>query len=174
MSRTTQKQRLIKAYYDNYPSLLEIAVSVVGSPDAAYDVLQNLAVRILEMNERTKITHHAAYLRKCVYHAAVNYVRREHRLLLVETVWAAHSGPDPFEQEVERFETRESLERYLKKLPPKVREAWFRHYYDGVTIAEAARELQLDPAALRQQFRRVRMRIPRDLFLTVLLLFLLR
>ena len=39
------------------------------------------------MNERTKITHHAAYLRKCVYHAAVDYVRREHRLLLVETVW---------------------------------------------------------------------------------------
>ena len=42
VSRTTQKQRLIKAYYDNYPSLLEIAVSVVGSPDAAYDVLQIL------------------------------------------------------------------------------------------------------------------------------------
>lgn len=166
------KQRLIDVYNENYQVLLRIAVSKVRSLDAAYDVLQNLAVKIIELDGDVEIQEYQAYLSRAVRHAACDHIRKEARYVPTD---AEHldNNPDEFERLAGEFESKESLNKYLRSLSPQMKEAWARHFYDGETIAQIATDMNINPATLRQQFHRVRARIPKDILLFTMLFSLL-
>ena len=168
------KQKLVDTYNDNYEKLLRIAVAKVRSLDAAYDVLQNLAVRIMEFDREVDIEEYEAYLSRAVRHAACDYIRKESKYVPTEPEILKNCTPDEFNEMASRFESRESLEKYLKGLSTKTQEAWIRHLYDGETIEHIAKDMHMNPATLRQQFRRIRARIPKDILLLTMLYSIIR
>lgn len=107
-------------------------------------------------------------------HAACDYIRKENKLIPTEPEILKNCNPDAFDEAASKFESRECLEKYLRGLPATTKEAWMRHYYDGETIAHIAKEMHIKPATLRQQFRRVRIRIPKEMLLLTMLFSLIK
>ena len=168
IDRVNDKQRLIKTYSETYNSLLQVAISIVCSREAAYDVLQNLAVKILEIDSKTEIRYPKAYLRRAVRHAAVDYVRTESRYVLTDPNYIEQTA-DTVAASVDRFEADDLLRKHLQGLSPEVREAFLRYCFDGEPIEQIAKEMHLNAATLRQQLRRIRRRIPKETLLLTLL-----
>lgn len=155
-------------YAESLDILLQVVGSIVSSPDAAYDVLQNLGVKILELDSKTEIRFPEAYLRREARHAAVDYIQRESRYVLTDpNIWS---------------EVRIRLLRQMPGLKRKIScESICRGYFPrcgqhalGISLAEnplsrLQRRMPLKAATLWQQFRRIRRRITRKRQLLTLL-----
>lgn len=55
------------------------------------------------------------------------------------------------EEEMEREETAEALQRALQKLKPKYKKVLYLHYYKGLSITETGQELNISPRMVTER-----------------------
>ena len=167
----SNKQRLMDAFCEYYPLLRKVALSRVHTLDAAYDVLQNLAIKLIELDRDLEIREYKAYLKTCVRHASYDYLRSENRYVPMEAEQLDQFASEGFEELVSNREALTLLKEYFSTVSPELREAWARWVFDGHTIEQIASDMGIKPATLRQQFHRLRKKMPpKELLLMLILL----
>jgi RNA polymerase sigma-70 factor (ECF subfamily) len=129
--------------YNRYETdLLTLAKSLLGRPDRAEDVLQDVFVRFIESIDTFELTGSLkGYLITCVVNRARDYLRKDrHRagepIEAAETVESRQREPL---QEVIADEQRQRLTAALAELPCEQREAVLLHLQTGLKFREIAR-----------------------------------
>lgn len=170
-----KKQKIIEAYWDEYENLQRIAVGILRDPDKALDVMQDLALMILEGRYAdTNPGSIKAYLRTSTRHGCIDYLRKEKYNLYTDDVQALADRLEPIEDaEYKRIEIKGWLSSYLKSFSPELREAFAMHIIDGYTIEDVARQMGISSATLRQRFKRMRASLPVNVQLFIMLFLLI-
>lgn len=166
------KQSLIDLYIENINSLRAYAYSVVRNADDADDVVQELAVRIIKVGEAgTSIQFPKSYLYRCTRNLALDCVNRRREIPQEDEILAAHADPSP--DKYREADTRLTLDKYLSELSPEMKQAFIRHYFEFEPIQSIADDLHIEMEALKARFYRIRKRIPKNVFLSCMLLHIL-
>lgn len=165
----SSKQQLMDTFLEQYPVLLRIAVSRVGNLEDAYDVLQNLAVKLIQLDADVEIKEYKAYLKTSVRHTACDHIRKENRFVPTDPVDLDRVSTDRFDKIISQNQSFATLQKYMLTLSPEMREAWIRWVFDGDTIENIAVDMGISSATLRQRFHRIRKRIPKaELLITIM------
>lgn len=167
------KKRLIETYYDLYPLLLKTAVGKVRDLNRAYDVLQNLAVKIIELDDDSDIIDCNAYLYRSTRNVAYDYLRKEKKYLSTDPYKLNNLESDDFTATMSRSEAKQWLDSYLTSFSPEMREAFARYILDGEKIDSIAADMGIKPATIRQRFRRMKQAIPNDILLFTMILYVI-
>jgi RNA polymerase sigma-70 factor (family 1) len=140
-------EAMFRAYYD---VLYRYVVVILGSREAAEDVVQAVFVRIWQEREtwevRGPLRHYLLVAARC---GAISALRRDAvrtraaSLLTREalTTWGAPAA----EVELEAEELRCRLERALASLPPRAREAFVLSRDEGLSHEEVALRMGISP-----------------------------
>ncbi|MGI6664751.1 MAG: RNA polymerase sigma factor [Christensenellaceae bacterium] len=171
-----QTTKIFTAFETHYDELMRRAVMYMGNVNDAMDLVQELAVVVLEKIEieyvdKNEIKNERAFLIRCLYYAALNKKRKKE--IAVEKDLLHHLIPPELDDEIESMEMVEWAKKELNKHPQEIREAFLRHTLHGFTIKELADELGIQPGALRKRFERIRKVMAKNYLLTLMLLFLL-
>ncbi|GAA2395724.1 SigE family RNA polymerase sigma factor [Dactylosporangium salmoneum] len=114
-------------------ALLATAVLLTGSRAAGEDLLQAALERLMRSWGRVR-EDRERYLRRTMYHLAVDQWRSRRRR---GEVFAGHEppgGPDP----TDALDLRDALSRALAQLPPRQRAVLVLRYWEQLTEAETA------------------------------------
>jgi RNA polymerase sigma factor (sigma-70 family) len=164
-----RKKRLIETYYDLYPLLLRTAVGKVRDLNSAYDVLQDLAVKIIELDDDFDIEDCSAYLFRSARNVAYDYLRKEKKYVPAEMDKLSSAESNDFVNASSRSESKQWLDSYLASFSPEMREAFARYILDGEKIDSIAADMGIKSATMRQRFRRMKQAIPNDILLFALI-----
>lgn len=150
----TQKEVLVlfEAYhYDIY----RFAYSFTGSHQDAEDITQNTFLKLLEKQPKLQSGKEKAWLMQVTANLCRNSLK---------SLWHRKTGPlDANLQDA--FESMEQTELFLAvmELPAKERATVHLHYYEGYTMEEIAKMLQLSSSAVSMRLHRARKRLKKFL-----------
>ena len=144
------------------------AQSIVLSKEAAEDVVQNVFIKLLEV-DLSSVKNPAAFLYTCVRHAAHDHIRsRTHSQHTLEKmrsseefveVYGRESGEFPVE-DIEHLQRLQHLVNAIEQLPPKMREVVKMVCLEGRSYRETAEILCVSLATVKahmyQSFRVLR------------------
>jgi RNA polymerase sigma-70 factor (ECF subfamily) len=154
-------RKLVNIFADQYTTLSKFAIMIVKDKDAALDVLQTVALAIVKKDfSISEIEKPTAFLIVCVRRAALNYLRKESRIYPTDpAIIHDYQSDGNAQTAMDYLEWVMALDKYLEKYPEGLRKAFVRHYVDGYPADIVARELNMTPNALAQQFKRMRKKI---------------
>ena len=143
---------LIHRYQD---PLYRHALGMTGSPDVAEDILQMSFI---------KAYHHLAEVRgrfdawvfRIVANGCKDWLKNIRRTPLSydeDDQPTSYANPD---EELDRTELRDDLDRALQKLPPSLREAFIMKHVEGRSYEEMAELLTTTVGALKMRVHRAR------------------
>lgn len=160
------KERLIELFQQKYPRLLEYAVGITGTRERALDVVQTLAVRILELPDEKCIEFGDAYLYSALRNIAIDLYRREKPLRCIP--------PEDFERYLPAnqwddslFEIKQLLDECLAGCSDEMRQAFIRHILFGERVADIAVEYRISAVMLRKRISRMKAMIPKELLMMI-------
>ena len=150
--------KLIDIFVQNYDKLSITAIMILKDKDAAWDVMQSVAVVLLKKEYSIEeIQKPMAYLATCVRRATLNYLRDESRSYSTDPTLLESINHDMDSYKaIDYLEWTDSLNSYLENYSSELKDAFIRHYVDGYPLAQIAGELGMTPNALSQQFKRMR------------------
>lgn len=155
---------IIEYFEEHYRDLLKLALRMVKNLDDAYDVLQDVAVVMIQKKEELcDVEDPAGYLAICIRRRALNFIRDSKRSLATapEIMKNMRADADP-QTEMERTEWTVWLEKYLRDSAPELRTAFMEHYLDDIPLEMIAERMGMKPNTLAQQFRRMRQSVARQ------------
>jgi len=117
-------------------ALLAAAVLLTGSRTAGEDLLQAALERLMRSWGRVR-EDRERYLRRTMYHLAVDQWRRRRRR---PEVFIAYEPPDRPDG-ADALDLRDALSRALAQLPPRQRAVLVLRYWEQLSEAEAAEML---------------------------------
>lgn len=138
-------------HYDIY----RFAYSFTGSPQDAEDITQNTFLKLLEKQPELQSGKEKAWLMQVTANLCRNSLK---------SFWHRKTGPlDTNLQDA--FENMEQTELFLAvmELPAKERATVHLHYYEGYTMEEIAKMLQLSSSAVSMRLHRARKRLKKFL-----------
>lgn len=155
---------IIQYFERNYKSLLLCAVMMIKDVDKAQDILHSVAVGLLtRKDELSELRHPSAFIAQCIYRATLNYLRKEARSEAYDPVVLAETCPHPGPSVAYDYvEWVASIEAYLQKYSPQMRQAFVDHYLDGVPVETIAAKLGLTPNAVTLRLKRMRDTIAKE------------
>ncbi len=155
------EKRIIDIFAENYKMLSRLAIMTVKDKDAALDVMQNVALILLKKeNQLNDIDNVIGFLATCVRRAALNYIRDESRAYPTDPVKLEEMHSDVRSHiAIDYIEWVMMLKKHLVSYSPKLQSAFIKYYVDGYPLAVLAKELNMTPNALAQQFKRMRGKI---------------
>jgi len=136
--------------------LLTLATNLLGRPDRAEDVLQDVFIRFIESIETFELTGSLkGYLAKCVANRSRDLLRRDRSrptgpLELAERVAAQQPGPL---QRAMASEQRQRLSEALGRLPYEQQEAVLLHLQAGLKFREIAEVQDISPKTAESRYR---------------------
>lgn len=133
------------------------AVKVLGSPDAADDVVQDTFVRAWErLDELRDPSAVRAWLMRIASNRAIELLRaRKPEAELPEHDAPATARPGPADA-VEAGMVADDLSQALRRLPARQRECWLLAQFGGLSYAEIAAQLGIPATTVRGQLARAR------------------
>lgn len=150
---------ITQAYYKEYKNLLRLSTAMLNDAHAAYDIVQNIAIKILEGSyDHVAPELYIPYLRKSVRNASLDYLKKNKRVFVTspeEMVDKLHDMTD-----FSRVEIKLWVEACFIKEAPEIREAMIMHYIDGYTYDEISKMLGIKSSTLRSRMRRVLKALP--------------
>ncbi|MBR6040316.1 MAG: RNA polymerase sigma factor [Clostridia bacterium] len=162
------REKIIEAYIENINPLRAYAYSVVHNADDADDVVQEVAVRIIQATDAgMEIQHPKAFLFRCTRNLAIDLMRKRRDIPQDDEVMERTAKTEP---DIRDADFRMSLEQYIGTWEPEMKEAFIRHYFEFEPLNSIAEDLGMKPATLRARFHRMRNKIPKSIFLTMLIL----
>ncbi|WP_460274483.1 RNA polymerase sigma factor [Celeribacter sp. ULVN23_4] len=132
-------------YWENRPILLNYAFRILGSREAAEDVVQEAYIRFSTQDRATEPTHLKAYLFRIVHNLALNSSkrRRYERDQLRRDVpdWGLPAAALTPEDVLLFAEKVRGAMQIVEDLPKEQRQALELHRYSGHSMKEVARRL---------------------------------
>jgi RNA polymerase sigma-70 factor (sigma-E family) len=117
-------------------ALLASAVLLTGSRAAGEDLLQEALERLMRSWGRVR-EDRERYLRRIMYHLAIDQSRRRRRRPEVFTGYEPAGRPDASDA----IDLRDALDRALARLPPRQRAVLVLRYWEQLSEAETAEML---------------------------------
>lgn len=137
-----QPHPLLEAFVAHQPLLRRAACRWVGDPDLADDVVQDACMKLMQCPAPACVGRPVAYCMRVVHHLCIDHLRRRRTEQNVfadeadgEGVQAATGSPEHVAIGREHLRC---VERRLRCLPPRTRQAFTLHRVDGHTQQEVA------------------------------------
>ena len=148
-------RRAIQALLDRYwPRLVRYATSIVGSEDAAKDVVQDCFIRVWERRDAWEPTGSVnSYLYRITRNLALNDIRSartrtdREQVAYSDSVEGALDGPELLDE----MHVRREVERAIASLSERRREVFVLSRFHGLSHAEIAETLQTSPQTVANQ-----------------------
>lgn len=141
-------------------ALHRAAVSITQDKMAAEDAVQMAFLQIWKIapNWQAGRGSARAYLYRVMTHRCLDMLRRRRESLPGDIADRADPGPDALEQLSQQDRARQ-INAAMAELPPRQRAALSLFYYEHLSLKDAARSLELSPAAFESLLRRARARL---------------
>ena len=156
------KDELLTAFQENYEILVSYATAIAGNRENALDVVQTLAVKLLETDGR-EVQTPLAFLYAMTRRVAIDMYRHEKHSLPLPPDWMHRYGATDGGRDYRLWELECSIQESLSQEPPRMRESLIRHVLYGERVIDLSRELAINAATLRQRFHRMIKKLPKDL-----------
>lgn len=136
---------LLNAFARHYDELVRRVTRRVGNRAAASDVVQDTFLRLYAAPLTSDIASPASYLFRVADNLAIDHMRQEASRARVVAVDPDHesvpaSEPSP-EQALDYKQRLAVLEAAIAELPPKCREVFLLHKFDGLSHGEIGERL---------------------------------
>jgi len=179
--RRSMQEKLSEVFVEQYQALLGVAFQLTRNEDDALDLMQDLAETIAK-NDRpaSSIEHPMAFFRTCLRNARINSLKKSQREVPSEPdVFSQIPGSDSVESDVVGSAAMAWLKKELESYPAEMREAFHLYFFDGYSLDEVARKLNISKNTLSQRFVRIRSKLVKkasdqSLFFALMVLFLLK
>jgi len=146
-----------EVYQAHAEDLIRYATVLVGADDAA-DVVSAVLVRTTAAGGLARLDDPRAYL----FRAVLNEARNLHRSRRRGSVAVVRIGPAPAVRPADEEVDVDVIDAVMA-LPVRQRAVVYLAYWEGATIADAARQLGLRPATARRYLHLARHRLRRIL-----------
>lgn len=156
---------LEEVYTRHWQAMRQHAVSIVGSTEAAEDVVQEaFAKTIRTISSGREITEVGGWLHTCVHNIALNVLkdRRRRAQVPLEDDDAAPNQLDTYERAQLREHSQQVLEA-LSSVPMRQRSAFVLSEVQGLNFREIAEELGTSVGSVRVLLFRARQQIRENL-----------
>ena len=175
------QETLSELFVKQYQALLGVAFQLARNEEDALDLMQDLAESIAK-NDRpaSSVEHPMAFFRTCLRNARINSLKKSEREVPSEPEAFSHiPGGDSVEDSVIGKEAMLWLKKELESYPEDMREAFYLYFFDGYSLDEVARKLNINKNTLSQRFVRIRSKLVKkasdqSLFFALMVLFLLK
>jgi RNA polymerase sigma-70 factor (ECF subfamily) len=165
-----KQKKCIESYIAHFNEFLARAYTITSNEEDAKDAMQELAVVALRLDKSNiQIQNPKAYLYRCVRNIAVDSIRRNREIPSDEPFIKQYQNEN--DESFERAEEVLNLERYIESCSDEMKEAFIRHYLEGETMVNIAKDMGIPVATLRKRLQRMKDRIPRNAFYLLLLLY---
>ncbi|MBA4348008.1 MAG: hypothetical protein C0413_04060 [Clostridiales bacterium] len=179
--KRSMQKKLSEVFVEQYQALLGVAFQLTRNEEDALDLMQDLAETIAR-NDRpsSSIEHPMAFFRTCLRNARINSLKKSQREVPSEPeVFSQIPGTDSVESDVVGSAAMAWLKRELESYPLEMREAFYLYFFDGYSLDEVAKKLNINKNTLSQRFVRIRSKLVKkasdqSLFFALLVLFLLK
>ena len=150
---------LIAAYLRKRADLLRFFTLRTGSAAAAEDVVQDLFVKISEMEAPADLRSPEAFLYRMGSNLMLDRAKAQRRQAARDHAWSrvdAGEGPEPVAHEPpadDALAARQRLARLvaaLDRLPPRVATAFRLHKFEGLSHSEVAARLGVSRSAVEK------------------------
>ncbi|MDD4311787.1 MAG: sigma-70 family RNA polymerase sigma factor [Eubacteriales bacterium] len=175
------QEKLSELFIQQYQSLLAVAFQLSRNEEDALDLMQDLAETIAK-NDRpaSSVEYPTAFFRKCLRNARINALKKaEHEIPSEPELFSQIPGDDSVEESVVGGAAMEWLKKELETYSPEMREAFYLYFFDGYSLDEVAKSLNINKNTLSQRFVRIRNKLVKkaadqSLFFALMVLFLLK
>lgn len=145
-----------------------IALSAVGDPDEALDIVQDSMLKLSRLYAK-KTEREWSILFKRILQSRIRDWYRRQKVRRAATGWLPSSPDnelgDPFEQVetprthgpqdlVSSDETMQILDKAVRKLPTRQREAFFLRCWEGMSTAETAEIMKVSEGSVKTHYSR--------------------
>ena len=129
-------------FREHYPAVVRIACGVVGDPQAAQDVAQDVFIAALRRFPDAGASQHApAWVRVAAAHAGLNAIRGERRRGYRQQLWGIDVAPAGPEEAALDRESRAEVRQALRLLARPAIVLVLRH--SGLSYAEVAEAINV-------------------------------
>ena len=133
-------------FHQYYPGLCGYAESLLGKPEIAEEIVQDVFYNIWKNRETLRITKNLqSYLYRSAYNNSMMYLRKMRREFFFRDGIAtdqAVDSPDP-SQALQLNEVSELIARTLEGLPERTREIFYLNRQEGLKYREIADRLAI-------------------------------
>lgn len=147
----------LAAVYDSYASLAYgLALRVLRAPPDAEDVVQDSFLALWKQAERLDASRGIrSYLMTIVHHKAIDKLRQKgrHRETDLEGPAAELASSDDPATEAVRTTERETIVEAMKSLPAEQQQTLQLAYFNGLTLNEVARHMQVPQGTVKSRLR---------------------
>lgn len=159
------KEELVESYMVHYDDLCKYATALTGSRDKGFDIIQMLAVRILELDNDIVIRDMESLLFTVAKRIMIDVYRKEKRIIPMTPDEMEQPYLIDFEQNLQQQELERAINESLKMYPPNMRNIFIRNKLHGESIASISEETGINSALLRKRISRMIGKIPKDILL---------
>jgi RNA polymerase sigma-70 factor (ECF subfamily) len=142
----------VEAWYRKYgPMVVRRCRRLLGDPDEAWDVAQEVFVRVLKRRDRLRGDYPSSLLYRIATNLSLNRLRdRKH----------AHAQPgDEMLLRIASLPELDApllLDRLFARHPESTRTMAVLHYVDGMTLEQVAHECSMSVSGVRKRLRNLR------------------
>ncbi len=153
--RTHNTRALLETAYEDYAhDLYRYAVMILADPGKAEDVIQQVFMKTLKAAPQLRrLPSLYIYLRTAVRNECFNLLSRQKRPL--ESIQNPSSRPllEKVDKGIPEIEDNGKIEETIRSLPPDQREVIHLKIYEGKTLQEIARLLDMNPNTIASRYR---------------------
>ncbi|MFG1477309.1 sigma-70 family RNA polymerase sigma factor [Xanthobacter sp. V4C-4] len=135
----------MSAFARHYDELLRHVVRRIGNPTLARDVVQDTFLRIHASAPAGEVASPTAYLFRVADNLAIDHLRQEAARARFAAPEAEHdtaAAPEPSPEQALDYKQRlDALDAAIAELPPKCRDVFLLHKFDGLSHGEIAARL---------------------------------
>ena len=159
LARSVLRPQSFGLLYERHAAAVFRFIARRAGPAAAEDLVGDVFVAALEARVRYR-SHDSGSALPWLYGISANVVRAHLRQQRPSAVVDADVGVDwsAVDDRVDARSARDQLRRALASLSPAEREAFLLVAWEGLSAAEAARSLGVDPTVVRTRLSRARQR----------------
>lgn len=136
--------------------LLAFAYRIVGSHEAAQEVVQDALLAVYKTIERIDTTRKfSSYVYEITKHMGISYLRKQrHTITLDESV--SIDGERAMYENLGRSETQTEVRKAVQSLPKKYRDVLQLYYFDECSYEEIAKKLAVPINTIRTHLYRAK------------------
>ncbi|MFI8379409.1 sigma-70 family RNA polymerase sigma factor [Leeuwenhoekiella sp. NPDC079379] len=146
----------IKSVFQNdYKNLCVFAYGYVLDKDNAKDIVQEVFVKLLELDDIDHINNLSAYIKTSVYNASLKSIRQNSKIAILTN--AEHRIPSKNltqENQIIKEEENRSILKELDLLPKECRKAFELCVIHGYKYADAAESLHISKNTLKTHIKK--------------------
>lgn len=140
------------------PALYRISWRITGNANDVEEILQDVAVEVMNVASRKKIVNYPGFLKRLTVCRSLDRLRRRRPVeAFVETEFASKAA-SPIDEAI-RGELESNLRVALAVLPSRQAEVFSLRYFDDLSNPEIAAALGISTAAVATALRKSRIRL---------------